>query len=120
MKLTQTIYRQKIDYEGSLLLKQARIEWMNGQDREAANRVADVMNGISPNSSVYAEVKKLQNTITNKLTADERREWDMKVKQMQARHETNLGIIEAAKAIGVAWFQSRPQSVTKTIIRAWF
>ena len=120
MKLTQTVYKQKIDYEGSQLLKQARIEWMNGQDREAANRTADVMNGISPSSSAYPEVKKLQNIITNKLTADERREWDMKVKQMQARHETNLSIIEAAKAIGLAWLQSRPQNITKTIIRSWF
>ena len=63
MKLTQTVYKQKIDYEGSQLLKQARIEWMNGQDREAANRVADVMNGISPNSSAYKIIFKTDKTV---------------------------------------------------------
>ena len=120
MKLTETVYKQKIDFEGSQLLKQARIEWMNGQDREAANRVATVMSGINPNSSAYPEVKKLQNVITNKLNADERKEWELKVKQMEAQHETTLGIIEAAKAIGVAWIQNRPQTITRTIIRAWF
>lgn len=120
MKLTETVYKQKIDFECSLLLKQARIEWMNGQDREAANRVAMVMSGIDPNSSAYPEVKKLQNVITNKLNADERKEWELKVKQMEAQHETTLGIIESAKAIGVAWLQNRPQTITKTIIRAWF
>ena len=120
MKLAQTAYKQKIDYEGLQLLKQARTEWMAGQDKEAAGRVAEIMKGIDPNSSAYFEVKKLQNTITNKLNEDDRREWELKVKQMHAKHETTLSIIEAAKNIGIAWLQSRPQNVTKTIIRAWF
>lgn len=120
MKLTSTIFKHKIDFEGNRLLKQARVEWMNGQDREAANRVAEVTRGIDPNSSAYPEVKKLQNVITNKLNADEKKEWKLKIKQMEAQHETTLSVIDAAKAIGVAWLQSRPQTITKTIIRAWF
>ena len=120
MKLTATVYKQKIDFEGGQLLKQARIEWMNGQDKDAADRVAEVTRGIDPNSSAYPEVKKLQNVITNKLNADEKKEWELKIKQMEAQHETTLSVIDAAKAIGVAWLQSRPQTITKTIIRAWF
>lgn len=120
MKLTATVYKQKIDFEGNQLLKQARVEWMNGQDKEAADRVAEVMRGIDPNSSAFSEVKKLQNVITNKLNADEKKEWELKIKQMEAQHETTLSVIDAAKAIGVAWLQSRPQTITRTIIRAWF
>ena len=120
MKLTTSVYKQKIDNQSRELLKKARIEWMDGQDREAASRAANIMRGIDPNSSVYLEVKKLQNSITSKLNADDRREWELQVKQMQARHETTRSVIDAAKAIGVAWFQSRPQTVNNTIIRGWF
>ena len=120
MKLTATVYKQKNDFEGNQLLKQARVEWMNGQDKEAADRVAEVMRGIDPNSSAFSEVKKLQNVITNKLNADEKKEWELKIKQMEAQHETTLSVIDVAKAIGVAWLHSRPQTITRTIIRAGF
>lgn len=120
IKLATAVYRQRIDNQGKELLKKARLEWMDGQDRDAASRAAEIMSAIDPNSSVYPEVKKLQNSITNKLNADDRREWELQVKQLQARHETTRSLIDAVKSLGVAWLQSRPQTVNNTIIKGWF
>lgn len=120
MKLATAVYKQRIDDQCKELLKKARLEWMNGQDRKAASRAAEIMSGIDPNSSVYPEVKKLQNSITNKLNVDDRRDWELQMRQMQSRHETTLSLIDAAKSLGVAWLQNRPQTINKTIIRGWF
>lgn len=117
--LVSSVYKQKIDYEGNQLLKNARAEWMKGQDKEAASRVAEIVKEIDPNSSAYSDARKLQNTIAGKLNADDKLAWELSEKQMQARHETTLSVIDAARAIGVAWFQNRTHSVIN-VIRSWF
>lgn len=114
-----SIYDRKLTAEGELLLNKARNEWLSGQDNAAANRAADILVQINPQSSVYAEAKKLQNTISAKLQADEKRAWQLKMKKVEEGHKTARSVIDCVKSIGVAWASHQPTSVVKNIISRW-
>lgn len=115
-----TIYQQKIDFEGEQLLQQARVEWQMGKDKNTANRVANILVSINPHSAAFPQAIVLQKEIEQKLDADAKRDWEMKMRQYNDKQEFKRGILETVKAIGVAWGEHRPQSVTKNITRLWF
>lgn len=115
-----SIYKQHIDITSQSLYAKARTEWMKGQNAEAANRVAAIMNQIDPRSSVYPKVEELQNDIIRKLNADEKRLWNMHIKKHNDNQIFKKSLIEAVRDIGVAWAENQPQSISKTIIRSWF
>lgn len=114
------IYQRHIENVGQDLYAKARIEWMNGQNSEAANRVAAIMVQIDPRASIYPKVKELQNVITQKLDAEEKREWDLYLKKDNDNQSFKKSIVEAVRDIGVAWGENQPQSISRTIIRTWF
>ena len=113
------IYKKKLTAEGEVLLNKARNEWLSGMDATSANRAADIIAQIDPQSSVYPEVKKLQNTISAKLQADAQRAWQLKMKSIEEGHKTARSVIDCVKSIGVAWACHQPTSVVKKIITRW-
>lgn len=113
------IYKSKLTAEGEVLLNKARSEWLSGLNAASANRAADIMAQIDPQSSVYPEVKKLQNTISAKLQADAQRAWQLKMKNIEEGHKTARSVIDCVKSIGVAWASHQPTSVVKNIITRW-
>ena len=113
------IYKKKLTAEGEVLLNKARNEWLSGMDATSANRAADIMAQIDPQSSVYPEVRKLQNTISAKLQADAQRAWQLKMKSIEEGHKTARSVIDCVKSIGVAWASHQPTSVVKKIITRW-
>ena len=115
-----SIYDQKLTADGKLLLNKARNEWLAGQDYAAANRVADILVQINPQSSVYAEAMKLQNSISAKLQADEQRAWQLKMKKVEEGQKTARSVIDCVRSIGVAWASHQPTSVVKNIISRWY
>lgn len=115
-----TIYRRKIDSEGATLLAQANNEWMKAPNAAGAVRVAALISGIDPHSSAYPQVTALRQTITEKLQADEKQEWEFQMRKYEDSQIFKRSIVEAVKAIGVAWGNGQPQSVTKTIVRGWW
>lgn len=114
------IYQRHIDKVGQDLYAKARIEWMNGQDSEAANRVSALMVQIDPRTSIYPKVEELQNVITRKLNADEKSEWELYLKKYNDNQSFKKSIVEAVRDIGVVWGANQPQSISRTIIRTWF
>lgn len=116
----ETIYKRKIEYEATVLLKQAQTEWMKQPNAEGARKVAPIIHKINPYSSIYSQVEDLRNEISNKLQEDERKEWEFQMKKYEDSQAFKMSIVEACRAIGVAWGQGQPQSVTKTIIRSWW
>ena len=42
------------------------------------------------------------------------------MKKYEDNQAFKLSIVEACRAIGVAWGQGQPQNVTKTIVRSWW
>ena len=116
----ETIYIQKIDQEAIVLLNQAKNAWMKQPNMEGACSAASLMNAINPQSSSYTQVEQLRKEIADKLREDEQREWEFQMKKYEDNQAFKKSIVEACRAIGVAWGQGQPQNVTKTIIRGWW
>ena len=135
------IYRKKLDNEFSALLNEAKNEWMHSKDAAAAAKVAEIISGIDPSWSGYSAVTALRNEISAKLSADEKREWEFKMKQydddqafkkqqyederdfkMQQHNDeiaNKILVIDACREIGVAWGENQSQTVTRNIVRLW-
>ena len=77
------IYQQKIDFEGTMLLTNARNEWIQGQNIDAANKAGEFLVQINPQSSAYKEADELLNKIGKHILEFENREWNFKMKQYQ-------------------------------------
>lgn len=114
------IYIQKINSEAVALLQQAQIAWMKQPNITGANSVATIINQINPKANNYQEVINLRKKIESKLQADAKREWDFQMKKYEDSQAFKLSIVDACKAIGVAFGNGQPKSVTKTIIRGWW
>lgn len=114
-----TIYQQKIDAEGEQLLRQAMLTWQTSKNKATAIAIADLLLQIAPCSSAYPKSQQLQSEIEQKLDADAQKEWEMKLKEYDDKQQFKMGILDAIKAIGVAWGEHQPQSITKTIVRLW-
>lgn len=114
------IYQQKIDAESTVLLEKAKAAWAVNQNAQGANEVADIISQINPKSNNYAEVVALRSTVEQKLQADAKRDWDFKMKQYEDNQQFKRSIVDAVKAIGVAWGQHQPQTVYRTVIRRWW
>lgn len=114
------VYQQKIDAEGERLLQQAKIEWQMGKDKITAKRVANFLVSINPHSAAFPKAIVLQKEIEEKLDADAQMEWETRMREYEDKKQFKSSILEAVKAIGVAWGENQPQSITKTIVRLWF
>ena len=113
------IFGQKLDADCTGLLNEAKNEWMHSKDAEAAAKVAGIISRIDPLWPDYPEVVKFRNEISAKLSADEKREWDIMVKKYEDERQFKQSIVDACREIGVAWGKNQPQTVTRNIARLW-
>ena len=114
------VYQQKIDSEATTLLEKAKTAWAVNQNEQGAKEVANIICQINPKSSIYNQVLSLRNTVNKKLQADEKREWDLKMKQYEDNQAFKRSLVDAATAIGVSWTRNQPKTVYKTVIRHWW
>ena len=114
------IYQQKIDYEATELLEKAKTIWATHQNVDGANKVADIIGQINPQSTHYAQVVSMREIVSAKLNADERRDWDFKMKQYEDKQLFKRSIIDTVKTVGVAWAQHQPSTIYQTIVRRWW
>lgn len=112
------VYKLKIDSKASTLLEKAKNVWAANQNEQGANEVADIISNINPNSANYKHVVELRNTIKRKLKNDAIREYEFKMKQYEDNQLFKQSLLDAAKAIGVAWGQNKPNYYT--VIRHWW
>lgn len=114
------IYKCKINEEGQELLMQAQNEWIKATNAIGAHKALIFLGQINPLSDSYRDIEKLRNEILQKLQSDEKKEWELQMRKYQDQQNFKRSIVDAVKAIGVAWGNGQPQSVTKTIIRSWW
>ncbi|MGB5989301.1 MAG: hypothetical protein WBG43_06140 [Marinifilaceae bacterium] len=81
MEAVGPIYKKKIDKESSIKLAQANAAWNAGQNLEAANNAKEFITDINPSYSYYSKVENLSETISKKIRAIEKRDWDFKLKK---------------------------------------
>lgn len=116
----EIIYKQKIDSEAITLLEKAKTVWAANQNEQGANEVAEIISNINPKSANYAQVVSLRNNVSAKLQADAKREWDFKMKEYNDNLAYKRSLVDAAKAIGVAWGRNQPKTIYRTTIHHWW
>lgn len=115
------VYQQKIDAESTILLEKARTVWAtSNQNVQSANEVADIISQINPRCSNYAEVLALRSSIEQKLQADAKRDWDLRMKQYENNEKYKQSIVDAYKTVAVAYAKNRPTTIYRTIVRSWW
>lgn len=134
------IGRERTNYNGQALLSQAKAAWAKSPDASGAEEVYPLISAISPSASCYGEVAPFLEQIRKKLVADDRREWEFKMKQyedekareqrdfedrvareqrnfeaQQAREARNAAIrkqeIEACRQVAIEYARNQPDVV---------
>lgn len=113
------LYTAQTNRNAASLLQQARAEWAANPNAEGATAVATLISQIPPEASNQADVKKLQKEVSAKLEADAKRDWDFQMKKYEDSQVFKRSIVDAAKAVGVAFGNGQPQSVVKNILHRW-
>ena len=114
-----SIYIQKINSEGVVLLQKAKAEWMKQPDASGASIICGIITQINPKASNYNEIIKFRKEIENKLQADAKRDWDFQMKKYEDNQAFKRSIVDACQAIGVAFGNGQPKNTTKNIVRKW-
>jgi len=110
------MYKKFIDRDCKIKMTQAETLWAANQSYEAANEVAAIVSSIDPAAACYGEVKAFTTKVAARVKELDSREWQYIVKDQQQESER----IEAMRAIGVAYGNGQPQTVTTNFVSGWF
>lgn len=113
------LYAKKIDNEAKVLIGNARAIWTSDQTKVGASQALKQLAKVNPQSAYYKQVEELFNEIGTKLRDDEKREWNMQVKQYEDSRKLEQSIVKACRDIGVAWGQNQPRTEYSYIISLW-
>lgn len=102
-QLASEIYQQKIDAECNRLLEQAKSKWAASQSGETAIEVAEVISQIDPRASGYPTVVEFRGSVSAKLVADVKREWEFQMKKYDDNQQFKRSIVDACRAVGVTF-----------------
>lgn len=109
------VYQQKIDKDCKVNLQNARNIWNTRQDYDAAINAVQYLAAIEPSSNCFRDAQRMSNEIGRRMKEIDDREWNfvLKNQDLQARK------IDAARAVGVAYGENQPQSMTYNL-RGWW
>ncbi len=77
------IYQQKINEDCTIRLQKAKTIWAGSQDKEGAEKVSEILTQIQPGASCQKEVDIFIQSVTSKLEADAKAEWEFKIKEYE-------------------------------------
>lgn len=99
MAAVPAIYKEYMDYQSCIDLSAAKAAWSNLD----AAKAAGFLSNITPDSKCFTEAQALVEEIKTKLLADEKKEWDFKLKMWDDGVDLEKQRIEAARQVGVEW-----------------
>ena len=112
-RLTLSIYQSNIDYEGEVLLAEARGAWAANPNEDGAREAWSYLSRIDPSAACYGEAMKLGEQIRKTVKEN----WDFEVKE---KYRDAVALekqrIAAARDIGVAFAKSQPRVITNFIV----
>jgi hypothetical protein len=124
------IYQQKIDNDCHQKLTQANAIWAAKLNPEGANEVSEIINTIDAQANCQQEIKALNEQIKAKLTADQKKQWEFKLKQYEDQvaaekeqrkmdeaaairaNAINQKRIDAYRTIALEYAKNQPKNVT--------
>lgn len=98
--LASKIYQQKIDAECNKLLEQAKSKWALSQNNVTALEVAEMIGRIDPHSGGFVEVMKFRSSVSQRLAADARRQWEFQMKKYEDNQKFKRSIVDACRSVG--------------------
>lgn len=127
MEIVGQIYKQRVDYDGAQLLAQAKAEWAADPTDQGASAAGALLAQIDPMSASYPAALKFQDEIAKVVKAN----WDfenikkyedemqMRRDKLKADTQTKLAVIEAARAVGVAYGSGPKAPVYSYHVHRW-
>lgn len=115
--VAKTIYKQFIDNDCKIRLTEAKNSWNGSQNEYGAVAAGEYLSQISPNASCYKEAQEFSNKISAKILADEKREWNFRMKVYQDEVAADKAALKAEREIALAYAKST--SVSYTVIGWW-
>lgn len=116
-----TIYQQKIDAEGADLLAKARNVWAKSPDTEGADAAMEYINCIPTTSASFAHAEELVRNISDKISSDNEREWqqrlreyndekEFRLREQHNSHTRSMATIAACRSVAEKWTENQPQT----------
>ena len=115
--IARTIYKQQIDYDCKVKLAQAKSSWSASQNEYGATAAGEYLIEIDPKASCYGEAQVFTNKIAAKILADDKREWNFKMKVYQDEVTAEKAALKAERDIALAY--AKTESVNYTIVGWW-
>jgi len=115
MNAVPPIFQKKIDRDCKMKLQEANGIWNAGQDISSAEKAAAILSTIEPTAACFPEVQNLNKRIADKVKQIDDREWKYTLKTQAQVSE----LIDAYKAIGVAYGNNQPQNISYNFIGWW-
>jgi hypothetical protein len=119
MEAVGPIYQKQIDRQCKIDLAEATNAWNSNQDGYGADMASSYLSRIEPGSSCFKDAQALSERISKRILELDQREWNFKLKQQQDGVDLQKATISAVRAIGVAYGNNQPKSVTYNV-RGWW
>ena len=113
----EPIYKLYIDDQCRKLLNTAQNSWNGSQNSGGADAAGLSLSSIDPEAACFGEAKQLMAQIEQKVLADEKREWNFKMKQQKDGINLEKQRIEAYRAVGEAY--GLHQTSTAYNLKGW-
>jgi hypothetical protein len=111
MEAVQPIYQKMIDRECTQKLNEAKTAWAANPNSNGAETVAPLLSEINPDAACYNDVLAFSETVRKKVEADEKRNWNFKIKQYSDGIKLEQQSINAFKQIAVEYSKNQPQTI---------
>lgn len=111
------VYAQKaIDMIVEPLLTQAKAIWAANPNSEGAENVAKIIMQMPAGSSFTKEISELIASMEADVKSIDKRDWDLKVQQLNNEHQERMSQIKASRDIAVSWAENQPEVVNKVYL----
>jgi sugar/nucleoside kinase (ribokinase family) len=111
MQAVQPIYQKKIDREALLAVNKAKNIWQATPNKSGADQIAEILASVDPLSASYEDAVGLTERVRKKIEADEKRDWDFKIKKYTDSVKLAQQRIEAARQIAISFYQNQPSTI---------
>lgn len=114
--LVHQYYKQQMDLFGEQVLARARAAWAASPNAAGAAEVANILADMPPSCSSSAAAKSFVGQITSKVESLEAWERRFMEKELAYQHDERKAVIEASKAVAVAYARNQPKTITKVYL----
>lgn len=111
MNSIKPIYKKMIDNQGKVSLIEAKAKWASQPNEVGASEAGKIIAIIDPESASYAEAQLLTEIIRKKIMADQKKEWDFKLKSLEANENIEKARIASAQKVAIAYYQNQPKTI---------